>query len=203
MPKRTRDYHAWLLEQLVDPHEAERYLRVAMNDSQEAFLNALRNVAEARMGISHLAVEADVNRESLYRMLSAEGNPRYDTLESVLNALGMRLSVTLKQTRLNLPEPSVTWAETFAETPRIQACTAQVAPINSDAQFPSPGGASRTVNLVGSRALYTPNVSASIVGIPETEFGTGQQAVLRATVAAAQLQGRTGGFNNERQHQAA
>jgi probable addiction module antidote protein len=203
MPKRTKDYHSWLLKQLLDPHEVERYLRVAMNDSQEAFLNALRNVAEAQMGISQLAAEANVNRESLYRMLSTEGNPRYDTLESVLSALGMRLTVTLKQTRLNFPDPSETWAETLTETPRTQGHTARVVPMNLDTQFPSSAAASRTVNLPGSRALYTPNVSASIAGITETELETGQQAALRATVAAAQLQGTTGGFNNERQHQAA
>jgi probable addiction module antidote protein len=92
MPKRTKPFHDWLLKRLVDPHEAERYLRVAMSDSTEAFLKALRNVAEARQ-ISKVAAEAGVNRESLYKTLSDEGNPTLSTLSSVLGVLDLRLTV--------------------------------------------------------------------------------------------------------------
>ena len=47
MPKRTRDYHEFLLEQLTDPVFAAGYLNEARQDSQKMFLKALRNVAEA------------------------------------------------------------------------------------------------------------------------------------------------------------
>lgn len=47
-------------------------------------------VARAR-GMASVAEEAGVNRESLYRALGKNGNPRLSTLVSVLNALGMRL----------------------------------------------------------------------------------------------------------------
>ncbi len=46
--------------------------------------------------MSQLAEEADVNRENLYRALSEDGNPRLSTLGSVLDALGMEWSITLK-----------------------------------------------------------------------------------------------------------
>jgi probable addiction module antidote protein len=95
MPKRTKSYHAWLLKRLSDPIEAERYLKVAMADAPEIFLKALRNVAEANK-MAKVAEEAGVNRESLYKALSEDGNPRLSTLESVLKALGMSLTVQLK-----------------------------------------------------------------------------------------------------------
>jgi probable addiction module antidote protein len=92
MPKRTRDYHAFLVKRLADPKAAEGYLNAAINDSSEMFLKALRNVAEARR-MSRVAKEAGVSRESLYRTLSGEGNPRFDTLTSVLSVLGLRLKL--------------------------------------------------------------------------------------------------------------
>src|SRR5208283_3024395 len=105
MPKRTKDYHTWLLNRLAEPREAERYLKVAMADSGEMFLKALRNVAEAKK-MAKVAEEAGVNRESLYKALSEEGNPRLSTLASVLSVLGMSLTVKLDQVTPNQSEPA-------------------------------------------------------------------------------------------------
>jgi probable addiction module antidote protein len=105
MPKRTKSYHAWLLKRLSDPIEAERYLKVAMADTSEIFLKALRNVAEANK-MAKVAEEAGVNRESLYKALSEDGNPRLSTLESVLKALGMSLTVQLKRVFPAKPAPA-------------------------------------------------------------------------------------------------
>jgi probable addiction module antidote protein len=92
MPKRTQSYHGWLLKKLSDPSYAKRYLKQAIADSPAMFLKALRNVAEAK-GMSKVAEEAGVNRESLYRTLSEEGNPEYRTFNSLLVALGVKLTV--------------------------------------------------------------------------------------------------------------
>lgn len=114
MPKRVKSYHSWLIERLSDSKEAERYLRVAAEDSPEMFLKALRNVAEANK-ISKVAENAGVNRESLYRTLSEEGNPRLSTLESVLDAVGMTLTVALKKpTQAFIATSSTNLATTFA-----------------------------------------------------------------------------------------
>jgi putative addiction module killer protein/probable addiction module antidote protein len=84
-----RDYKADLLRDLrSDPEYAAQYLSAAKKDSKEAFLIALRDVAEARLGLSQIARVAHVNRESLYRTLSAEGNPTLATLDAVLGVLG-------------------------------------------------------------------------------------------------------------------
>jgi|SRR5271157_86377 len=92
MPKRTRDHNSWLFERLTDPVIAANYVNAAIEDSQDMFLVAMRNVAEARK-MSRVAEEAGLNRESLYRALSEEGNPTLGTLNSVLSALGLRILV--------------------------------------------------------------------------------------------------------------
>jgi probable addiction module antidote protein len=89
MPKRTRPYRESLLEDLQDPREAAEYLNAAMEDSDEMFLVALRDVAEARQ-MSAVAEGAGVAREALYRMLSAKGNPTYSSLLGVLRAVNLR-----------------------------------------------------------------------------------------------------------------
>jgi probable addiction module antidote protein len=80
------------LNELTNPIVAARYVNAALRDSAEMFLVALRNVAEAYR-IAKVAEEAGVTRESLYKTLSAEGNPCLDTLNSVLDVLGLRIAV--------------------------------------------------------------------------------------------------------------
>lgn len=92
VPKRTRDYRHGFLADLKDPEIASNYLNAALEESDEAFLVALRNVAEARQ-ISPEAAAAGVSQESVSQMLSAGGNPRYKSLMSILAALGLKLAV--------------------------------------------------------------------------------------------------------------
>jgi probable addiction module antidote protein len=54
---------------------------------------ALRTVADAVGGMAALAKKTGLSRETLYRTLSANGNPRLDTLALILNAFGLRLAV--------------------------------------------------------------------------------------------------------------
>jgi probable addiction module antidote protein len=91
MPKRTSSYAPWLASRLKDPGVAEEYLK-ASRDSPEEFLKALRKVAEAHQ-VSKVAEAAGKQRESVYRMLSEEGNPRLDSLWSMLQVMGLRLDV--------------------------------------------------------------------------------------------------------------
>jgi probable addiction module antidote protein len=93
--ERSRLYQDFLIEALADPAEAAGYLNVALEDgNKEVFLLALRNVAEARLGgMSKLAEATGLNRESLYRMLSGKGNPELKSLDKLLHALGLKISV--------------------------------------------------------------------------------------------------------------
>ena len=68
---RNRNYRNDLLDDLRnDPEYAAGYLSAAKAHSKEAFLVALRDVTEARMGMKKAAKAAKVNRENLYRALS-------------------------------------------------------------------------------------------------------------------------------------
>ena len=87
-------HNEWLREQLKDPGFAAEYLTAAAEDEEPAvFLQALRKVAEAQ-GMSEVAKQAGIPRESLYRMLSLKGNPRWSTLAPVVRATGLKLEVT-------------------------------------------------------------------------------------------------------------
>ncbi len=98
------------LEGIVPHHERElaelrddaeltvEYLKAAMEalddpDDRASGLLALRAVAEAHGGLGAVAAEANISRESLYRALSAKGNPTLKTLLAVLKTVGLRLSV--------------------------------------------------------------------------------------------------------------
>lgn len=79
----------------LDTDEAiAAYMTDALESGDAAFVaDALGVVARAR-GMSEVAREAGVSRESLYRALSADGNPEFATVLRVVRALGLQLSVT-------------------------------------------------------------------------------------------------------------
>ncbi|MEW6234830.1 MAG: transcriptional regulator [Candidatus Omnitrophota bacterium] len=92
------DFHAYKLEKIRDPEYAKEYLRLALEDSRkendrQLFLLALRDVVEAQGGIPALAPKIDMPKRSLYKAISENGNPRFHTLEKILDGLGLRLSV--------------------------------------------------------------------------------------------------------------
>jgi probable addiction module antidote protein len=66
------------------PDFAAEYLKAALEDTEEpgVLLVALRRVAKARGGVAKVAKAAGVERESLYRALSARGNPRWRVAQS-------------------------------------------------------------------------------------------------------------------------
>lgn len=78
---------------LQDPEFAQFYLEEALNDGLPNFLVALRQVVQAQKGMSALASEIEMGRESLYRSLSEEGNPQFVTVAKVIEALGLKLSI--------------------------------------------------------------------------------------------------------------
>ncbi len=77
-----------------DPEFAAEYLKAVLEDGDDpgVLLIALRRLAQAH-GIPKVAKAAGIERESLYRALSAKGNPRLSTLMAVAKAVGLRLSV--------------------------------------------------------------------------------------------------------------
>ena len=90
----------YMLERLRDPATAAAYINAAAHeDDPSAFLQALRNVAEARGGLAKIATRAGLNRQQLYRTLSSAGNPELRSLTRILEASGLQLVVTAKPER--------------------------------------------------------------------------------------------------------
>ena len=78
---------------LDDNETIAAYLSAALTDPDpDVFLVAVKDVARAR-GMSQLAKDTQLGRESLYKALSAGAKPRYDTMIKVINALGVQLRV--------------------------------------------------------------------------------------------------------------
>jgi probable addiction module antidote protein len=80
--------------ELLDTPEAQaEYLSLALAEGDVAVIaDALGTVARAR-GMTRVAEEAGLGRESLYKALSSAGNPEFATVLRVLRALDMRLAV--------------------------------------------------------------------------------------------------------------
>jgi len=90
---RSVSYDDYLTESLKNHRRAAAYLNAALEDEDpRVFLAALRDVARAR-GISKVAANSKLNRESLYKMLSKRGNPSLQSLGSLLRSLGFKLAV--------------------------------------------------------------------------------------------------------------
>lgn len=81
-------------EYLDNDEAIASYMTDALETGDPSFVaDALGVVARAR-GMSEVARQASVSRESLYRALSADGNPELGTVMRVMQALGLHLSVT-------------------------------------------------------------------------------------------------------------
>ena len=95
-PSASHD-EALIIELRNDPKLAAEFLRVALEDVDEEggdylLQKTLRLLAEAQ-GVAKVAKASGIPRESLYRALSARGNPRLSTLQAVTAALGLHLTV--------------------------------------------------------------------------------------------------------------
>ena len=80
-------------EHLRTPEEMAAYLEASIEeaDGDTAFIaKALGDIARAK-GMSRVAGDAGLSRESLYKALSGERNPTLDTVLRVVGALGLRL----------------------------------------------------------------------------------------------------------------
>ena len=95
----TIGYEDALLNALKEPEEAAAYLQAAFDEYQldndfQAFLLAIRNVTQAQGGMAKLAKKSHLNRQSLYRSLSKNGNPKLDTFGAIMRGLGFVITIT-------------------------------------------------------------------------------------------------------------
>ena len=92
-PSKTKTLPYDVAEQLRTPEEMAAYLdawRTEAPDDAAGIARALGDIARAR-GMSQVARDAGLSRESLYKALSENGNPSFATILKVARALGLRL----------------------------------------------------------------------------------------------------------------
>ena len=84
-------------EHLKTEKDMVAYLEAALEDGDPALVAAaLGDIARAK-GMSDIARETGLGRESLYKALSPGGNPEFSTVLKVVRALGLRLHATAEQ----------------------------------------------------------------------------------------------------------
>ncbi len=87
-----------IAEHLRTPEEMAAYLEACFEDANgdAAFIaKALGDIARAN-GMTQVARDAGLSRESLYKALSGERAPDFDTILRVMNALGLQLNASVK-----------------------------------------------------------------------------------------------------------
>jgi len=76
---------------LETPEDCAAYLDACLEEGDAAFVaKALGDIARAR-GMTQIARETGLSRESLYKALSGERSPSFDTVLKVARAIGVRL----------------------------------------------------------------------------------------------------------------
>ena len=68
------------------------YLQDAMQEGDKEFTKALETVARAK-GMTELAKRTGLSRESLYKTLNGETKPRFESIQKILAALNIKLSL--------------------------------------------------------------------------------------------------------------
>ena len=82
-------------QDLQHPEFVQIYLTEALDDGLSNFLMALRQVIKANDGMTKVAAEIGVGRESLYKSLSENGNPNFETIDKILATLGLKFSIAI------------------------------------------------------------------------------------------------------------
>jgi probable addiction module antidote protein len=93
MMRKTKTTRYDVAEHLRTPKEMAAYLEACLEEAKDdaAFIaKALGDIARAK-GMTQVARDAGLSRESLYKALSGERSPDFDTILKVVNALGIRL----------------------------------------------------------------------------------------------------------------
>jgi probable addiction module antidote protein len=81
-------------EHLKTDEDMAAYLQAALDEGDPTLVAAaLGDIARAK-GMTHVAREAGLGRESLYKALSPAGNPEFATIMKVVSALGLKLHAT-------------------------------------------------------------------------------------------------------------
>ena len=80
-------------EYLDSPEMINEYLKAAFEEGDfELLIVAIGNAAKAK-GMSEIARKTEMSRQNLYKALSVNGSPKFETVWKVIEALGFKLAV--------------------------------------------------------------------------------------------------------------
>ena len=89
MKTQTKPYNP--VDFFHNDEEVAQYLNDAyMDDDPDMFIIALGHVAKAK-GVTQLAKDTGLNRESLYKTLSGKTQPKWDTIQRIMKALNIKI----------------------------------------------------------------------------------------------------------------
>ncbi|MCL1864204.1 MAG: putative addiction module antidote protein [Spirochaetes bacterium] len=90
----TVKFKKWDASEALDNEEViTEYLKLAFEDGNPEYIkSALANVAKSR-NMTSIAKQMGISRQGLYNMLSENGNPEFKTIQSMLEVLGVKLSI--------------------------------------------------------------------------------------------------------------
>lgn len=99
MPKKSASYDDFLSQQLrEDPELAIFYLNEAIQTKDpHALFVAIRNVINAHDGMTQMEKATGLKRQTLYKMLSDNGNPGWVSMCTVLDSLGFSIELKMKR----------------------------------------------------------------------------------------------------------
>lgn len=90
MPRLT-EYNPF--DHLLTEHELSQYLTDAYEDDDPAVFVVALGHAIKHKGVAQVAEAAGLNRESLYKVINGNVQPKWDTIHRLMHALGVHLSV--------------------------------------------------------------------------------------------------------------
>lgn len=114
------------------PERVSAYLAASYEESLTdgewaSFLFALRVAIDASGGVAAMAKKLGCSRTSLYKSLAANGNPRFDTVHSILRELGLRVSLEpISPSRQAKAKPPASGSRDLtrpAKSPKVRAGT--------------------------------------------------------------------------------
>ena len=82
-----------LAEQLKTESDIATYLSLVLEEGDASELTHALGVVARAKGMTDIAEKSGITREALYRALRSEAKPRFDTVQRVFGALGVRLKV--------------------------------------------------------------------------------------------------------------
>jgi len=87
-----------MAENMKTEEDNAAYLETALEEGDPAFISAVLDDMARSKGMTQMAKETGLARESLYRALSADGNPSFATVIKVIKALGLKMRIESART---------------------------------------------------------------------------------------------------------